>query len=91
MSIPQLPPLILASLGRYLGLLDQWNQTHALTSLPPAARKEELLLDAAALRPQLESLPSGKRVADLGTGMGSPAVVLALARPDLQILGVDSA
>jgi 16S rRNA (guanine527-N7)-methyltransferase len=29
-------------------------------------------------------------VADLGTGMGTPAVVLALARPDLEVLGVDA-
>jgi 16S rRNA (guanine527-N7)-methyltransferase len=47
-------------------------------------------LDAAALLPFLTGLPPGARVADLGTGMGSPAVVLALARPDLVVLGVDA-
>jgi 16S rRNA (guanine527-N7)-methyltransferase len=87
---PRLPPELAAPLGRFLVLLDQWNRTHALTALPPGQRREELLLDAAALLPFLAGLPSGARVADLGTGMGSPAVVLALARPDLEVLGVDA-
>lgn len=86
----RLPTDLSAPLGRFLVLLDRWNRTHALTALPPADRREELLLDAASLLPFLASLPPGARVADLGTGMGSPAVVLALARPDLEVLGVDA-
>ena len=88
--IPVLPPTLEAHLRDWLALLDRWNGTHALTALPPAARWEELVLDAAALLPPLLELPAGSRVMDLGTGMGSPAVVLALARPDLQILGLDA-
>lgn len=87
---PRLPADIQPALGRYLVLLDKWNRTHALTALPPGERREELLQDAAALLPFLASLPAGARVADFGTGMGSPAVVLALARPDLEVLGVDA-
>jgi 16S rRNA (guanine527-N7)-methyltransferase len=87
---PRLPSELAVPLGRFLVLLDQWNRTHALTALPPGQRREELLLDAAALLPFLAGLPVGSRVADLGTGMGSPAVVLALARPDLEVLGVDA-
>jgi len=87
---PRLPSELSASLGRFLVLLDRWNRTHALTALPPGVRREELLLDASALLPFLAQLPPGARVADLGTGMGSPAVVLALARPDLEVLGVDA-
>lgn len=90
MPLPLLPADLERPLNRYLDLLDRWNRTHALTALPPAARREELLLDAAALLPFLAPLPAGARVADLGTGMGSPAVVLALARPDLTLLGVDA-
>lgn len=88
---PALPKDLIAPLQSFLGLLDRWNRTHALTSLPPGERWEELVLDAAALLPHLASLPPGSVVADLGTGMGSPAMVLALARPDLEVLGVDSA
>ena len=87
---PRLPASLSAPLGRYLELLERWNRTHALTSLSPSERREELLLDAAALLSFLEGLPPGSRVADLGTGMGCPAVVLALARPDLQVLAVDA-
>ena len=88
---PSLPPELRLPLGRFLELLDRWNRTHALTSLPKEVRREELLLDAAVLLPFLATLPPGARVVDLGTGMGSPAVVLALARPDLKVIGVDAA
>ncbi|OIQ69952.1 ribosomal RNA small subunit methyltransferase G [mine drainage metagenome] len=90
MTCPHLPPHLDAPLARYLDLLDQWNQTHALTALPRAVRAEELLLDAAALLPWLAPLTAGSRVADFGTGMGIPAVVIALARPELQVLAVDA-
>lgn len=86
-----LPPALKAPLDQYLALLDRWNRTHALTSLPPGSRREELLEDALPLLPFLEPLPPGSRVVDLGTGMGCPAVVLALARPDLEVVGVDAA
>lgn len=87
---PHLPSKFNATLNRYLHLLDRWNRTHSLTALPMAERREELLLDAAVLIPFLTDLPAGARVVDLGTGMGSPAIVLALARPDLEIVGVDA-
>lgn len=87
---PRLPSELDVPLDRYLVLLDKWNRTHALTALPPRVRREELLLDAAVLLPSLTALPPGTRVVDLGTGMGCPAVVLALARPDLEVIGVDA-
>lgn len=85
-----LPAALKAPLGQYLVLLDRWNRTHALTSLAPGERREELLEDASHLLPFLAGLPPGARVVDLGTGMGCPAVVLALARPDLEVVGVDA-
>lgn len=88
--LPPLPKKLAEPLGNYLHLLDRWNRTHALTALPPEARREELLLDASALLPFLVTLPAGARVVDLGTGMGCPAVLLALARPDLEVVGVDA-
>lgn len=90
MASPHLPSDLEGPLARYLDLLDRWNRTHALTSLPPEDRREELLVDAAALIPFLAPLPPTARVVDLGTGMGSPAVVLALARPDLTVEGIDA-
>ncbi len=86
---PFVPPAVQALAPRFLELLNQWNGTHALTALPPEARFEELILDACALLPLLSGLPSGAQVADFGTGMGIPALVLAMARPDLRIRAVD--
>ncbi|MFM8429449.1 MAG: RsmG family class I SAM-dependent methyltransferase, partial [Holophagaceae bacterium] len=69
----------------YLTLLDHWNQTHALTSLAPADRYEELILDASMLLPHLELVRTGAHVVDFGSGAGIPAIVLAILRPDLRI------
>ena len=41
------------------------------------------------LLPFLEALGPGSAVVDFGTGMGIPALVLALARPDLTIHALD--
>jgi 16S rRNA (guanine527-N7)-methyltransferase len=76
-------------LDRYLGLLDRWSRTHALTSLEKEDRFEELILDSAAILPFLAELKPQSKVVDFGTGMGVPAVVLALARPDLVIVALD--
>jgi 16S rRNA (guanine527-N7)-methyltransferase len=74
---------------QFLELLDHWNRTHALTSLPAEARFEELILDSWILVPHLAVLPAGARLLDLGSGMGIPAVVLAIARPDLEVVALD--
>ncbi|MDP2876251.1 MAG: class I SAM-dependent methyltransferase [Holophaga sp.] len=72
-----------------MALLDHWNARHALTALPPGHRFEELVQDACALLPYLTGLPPGSKLADFGTGMGVPAIILAIARPDLEIHAVD--
>jgi len=87
---PEIPKDLEHPLRAYLALLERWNRVHALTALAPESRREELLLDACALLPHLSSLAAGSTVADLGTGMGIPSVVIALARPDLLIIGVDA-
>ena len=86
---PTIPDWTLEAIARYLGLLDRWSRTHALTSLETEQRFEELILDSAILLPFLQRLEPGSRVVDFGTGMGVPAVVVALARPDLTVLAVD--
>lgn len=86
---PTIPSPILATAQRFLDLLDRWNTTHALTALPTPSRWEELIQDACALLPHLKCLPTGARLVDFGTGMGIPAAVLAMARPDLDIRAVD--
>jgi 16S rRNA (guanine527-N7)-methyltransferase len=74
---------------RFLDLLDRWNRTHALTALSREARFEELILDSWVLVSYLDFLPSGSRIVDFGSGMGVPAIVLSLARPDLEVIALD--
>ena len=88
MSI-HIPESASAICQQFLVLLDRWNQTHALTALPGEARFEELILDSWVLVPYLAHLPSGSRVVDFGSGMGIPGTVLAIARPDLEIVALD--
>lgn len=88
---PVLPPDLTSGLQAYLTLLERWNRIHALTALPAEARWEELVLDSAALLPHLRPLPPGAVVGDFGTGMGMPAVLVAMARPDLRVLALDKA
>ncbi len=85
----QLPEGFLQGIKAFLLLLDRWNLTHALTSLQPSERMEELIIDSTALLPHLEALRPGARVVDFGSGMGIPAVPLALARPDLDLRAMD--
>jgi 16S rRNA (guanine527-N7)-methyltransferase len=86
---PTLPDPALTACQHFLELLDHWNRTHALTALPEAARFEELILDSWVLVPHLADLTAGARVLDFGSGMGIPAVVLAIARPDLEVIALD--
>lgn len=86
---PSVPPSISSQASRFLELLDLWNATHSLTALPKETRFEELVLDACALLPHLGQLPAGARLVDFGTGMGIPSIILALARPDLQVVALD--
>jgi len=45
------------------------------------------LLDSLTLAP---FLPAGAKVADIGSGAGFPALPLAIARPDIQVIAVES-
>ncbi|MCL1894857.1 MAG: class I SAM-dependent methyltransferase [Holophagaceae bacterium] len=73
----------------YLHVLDKWNKIHSLTALKIESRFEALLLDSSALLPHLESVDRGCLVADFGSGIGIPAVVIAAYRPDIRVVAVD--
>ncbi|MBI3146647.1 MAG: 16S rRNA (guanine(527)-N(7))-methyltransferase RsmG [Pseudogulbenkiania sp.] len=78
----------IARLESYLALLAKWNQTYNLT----AVREEERmvsyhLLDSLTLVPQLNG---GTRLLDVGSGGGMPGIPAAIARPDLQVVLLDS-
>lgn len=74
----------------YVALLLAANDRHNLTRVTePIAIARLHLLDALVALPLLDDLPSTLAI-DLGSGGGVPAIPLAIARPDLSWLLVDS-
>jgi 16S rRNA (guanine527-N7)-methyltransferase len=83
-----LPGSLSAKLVAYFELLQHWNKKINLTAISdPDEAVDRLLLEpvVAAVR-----LPKAPRLADLGSGGGSPAIPLALALNASQLLMVES-
>src|SRR5687767_6202551 len=76
-------------LSRYLDLLLEANQTMNLTRIVDRASAEvQHVGDALTLLPLLPAGPH--RLADVGSGGGVPGIPLAVARPDAQVLLIES-
>ncbi|HEX2194916.1 MAG TPA: 16S rRNA (guanine(527)-N(7))-methyltransferase RsmG [Candidatus Limnocylindria bacterium] len=85
-----LPVDFLDAVERYVALLLDANRRVNLTRVTDPADVARLhLLDALAALPALDA-ESHVRVVDLGSGGGVPAIPLALARPDVEWVMVDS-
>lgn len=79
-----------SQLESYARLLTEWNEKMNLTAIVDEegiALKH--FLDSLALLRHAE-IPKGARVADVGTGAGFPGVVLKIARPDIELVLIDS-
>jgi 16S rRNA (guanine527-N7)-methyltransferase len=77
----------MAALDRYVEVLLAWNGKINLTAVTdPMGIVDKHLLDCLALVPAV----AGTRLLDVGTGPGLPAVVLAIARPELRITAIES-
>jgi 16S rRNA (guanine527-N7)-methyltransferase len=80
-------PVLTQRLLDYLALLGRWNRTYSLTAVrDPAAMITRHLLDSLSVLPWVP----GQRLLDAGTGAGLPGVPLAIARPDLEVILLDS-
>jgi 16S rRNA (guanine527-N7)-methyltransferase len=76
-----------AALLRYVELLERWNQAYNLTAIrDPGEMLTKHVLDSLAVLPFVTVGP----VADVGTGAGLPGIPLAIARPDLRFMLLDS-
>ncbi|MBL8393502.1 MAG: 16S rRNA (guanine(527)-N(7))-methyltransferase RsmG [Candidatus Accumulibacter sp.] len=71
----------------YAALLDKWNRTYRLTAVSERARAvSHHLLDSLTVLPFVE----GTTLLDVGSGGGMPGIPLAIARPELQVVLLDS-
>ena len=76
-----------AKLLAYIDLLARWNRSYNLTAIrDPAEMISRHLLDSLSVLPWI----SGLRLLDAGTGAGLPGVPLAIARPHMRIILLDS-
>ena len=87
LGVPLSPPAP-AALARYALLLLEWNARVNLVSRQDTARILDYhLVDSLAAN---ALLPAGVRAADVGSGAGLPGIPLALVRPDVGMLLVES-
>lgn len=79
----------LEQLAHYLELLNKWNRVHSLTAIEdPLDQVRRHILDGLAVWPPIAQRfgrNTSIRAADVGSGMGVPGIVLAIAMPSLQI------
>jgi 16S rRNA (guanine527-N7)-methyltransferase len=77
----------IASLLKYLELIQKWNRIHNLTALrEPEKMLTHHLLDSLAVVPHIGSA----HLLDVGSGAGLPGIPLAIARPDWKVGVSDS-
>jgi len=79
------------TLGAFLARLLAVNEHMNLTSIrTPEEAWERHILDSLTLLPLLARLPANARLIDIGSGGGLPGLALAITRPELKVMLVES-
>ncbi len=72
---------------QYVLLIEKWNRIHNLTAIRnPQDMFFQHVMDSLAVLPHIH----GPQIIDVGSGAGLPGIPIALARPDWQVLLVES-
>lgn len=83
----EVPANVQQDMLRYLALLQKWNKVYNLTAIrSPEQMLTHHLLDSLAVVPHIWR----GRWLDVGCGGGLPGLVLAMARPECQVVLLDS-
>ena len=73
----------------YLALLNRWNAVHNLTAVrDPLAQVSVHVLDSLSLLPFVGE--DCRNLADVGSGAGLPALMLAIMRPEMMVFAVEA-
>ena len=76
-----------AKLVAHLDLLDEWGERMNLTAIRERSQQvTKHVLDSLSVVPWLR----GRRIADVGSGAGFPGIPLAIVRPELQFVLIES-
>jgi 16S rRNA (guanine527-N7)-methyltransferase len=72
---------------QFITLIEKWNKTYNLTAVRDREAMSRLhILDSLAILPHLH----GNRLIDIGTGAGLPGIPLAIYRPEMEFVLLDS-
>lgn len=87
----RLTPALVTRLEAYYRLLEAWNAKINLTALDLASGSDSTI-DRLLIEPLVAArfVPDGADVIDIGSGGGSPAIPLNVARPDLRFTLVEA-
>lgn len=78
-------------IGKFQELTDMMIATNAVMNITALTTVEKIIpLHYADCAKIASLIPYGARVADIGCGGGFPILPLAILRPDLQLVGIDS-
>ena len=84
----ELAPDAAARMAAHLELVAKWNRVHNLTAVRETEQMVVLhLMDSLSVLPHLGDARS---LVDVGTGAGFPGIPVAIARPGLQVVVLDS-
>lgn len=79
------------ALGVFLSELKAYNEhTNLVSNADPLVVAREHVLDSLSLCAHMPDANSSSRLVDIGTGAGFPALVLAIALPQLNVLAIES-
>jgi 16S rRNA (guanine527-N7)-methyltransferase len=83
----QLTPNAIERLAAYVALLGKWNRIYNLTAIrEPGKIVSHHLLDSLAVLSHVNA----DTIADIGSGAGLPGIPIAVAKPDTQVVLVES-